>query len=281
MNGRFELRKESAVAIFLIANVVLYLVELLPGIGGVFLRWGGLIPVVTFMKGQLWRLVGYMFLHDPQSPFHLLFNMLALWMFGVEIEQMWGKKRFIRFYLLAGIGSGCFSIIHLFSPLMKQVPVIGASGAVLAILTVYAVYFPHRQVLLFFVLPVNIRVVVIGYALLSLFGSLRPHGVISHITHLGGILVAIAYLRWYPRVSGWLQLHITLRNERQMRQRAESAAKERRYFEEKIDPILDKISREGKDALSAEERRILEKAATSKNKEYFKKKKIIPFDLFK
>ena len=148
----------------LIANIGVYLLQILPGIGHFLLEWGSLVPAAAFSGGQVWRLLTYMFLHDPISPFHLLFNMLALWMFGMEIEVLWGSRRFAWFYFISGVGSGCFSVLHLFSPAMRVTGVIGASGAVLALLTVYAIYYPHRQVLLFFILPVNIRVVVIGFA---------------------------------------------------------------------------------------------------------------------
>ncbi|MBN1309153.1 MAG: rhomboid family intramembrane serine protease [Chitinispirillaceae bacterium] len=270
-----------SIKVLLIATVTVYLFQILPITGPVLLEWGALIPANVFAHGQVWRLFTYMFLHDPSSPFHLLFNMLGLWMFGREIEMVWGSRRFARFYLISGIGSGCFSVLHLFSPLMSMTAVIGASGAVLALLTVYAVTYPHRKVLLFFVLPVNIRIVVIGFGLISLFGSIAPRGVVAHLTHLGGILVAIGYLKWYPFLSAWLESKAAFRRERIMRRRAEAAASKRHFFEENIDPILEKIGREGIDALSPEEKRLLKSVAASKDRYFLKKSRIIPYDLFR
>ncbi len=281
MDGFVRPQLSPAVRFILIANIGVYLLEIIPGVGRYCIEWGSLVPAVTFAQGQIWRLVTYMFLHDPHSPFHLLFNMLALWMFGQEIEQMWGSRRFSWFYMVSGVGSGCFSLLHLFSPAMKYTGVIGASGAVLALLTVYAVLYPHRQVLLFFVLPVNIRIVVIGFALISLFGTIAPHGVVSHLTHLGGILIAIGYLKWYPVFSEWLKKSLALHEERSMRQQAEAAAKQRRFFEEQIDPILEKISREGSEALSPREKELLKKAASPKQRDLVSKGKIIPFNFFR
>ncbi len=281
MNPWFAPRTTSAISVILVINIALYVIELLPGIGPLLTGVGALVPAEVFGEGQVWRLLTYMFLHDPGSPFHLMLNMLALWMFGTEIEQLWGKGKFVRFYLIAGAGSGCFSLIHLFSPVMKYTGVIGASGAILALLTVYAFIYPHRQVLLFFVLPVNIRLVVIGYALISLFGTISPHGVVSHITHLGGIVVAFCYMGLYPLISKRLREKTRVRDERSMRRQAESAARKRRFFEERIDPILDKISREGSDSLTGSERRILKKAAGSGNRDLLKKGPVIPFDLFR
>lgn len=271
----------SPVKMLLIVNVVLYLFTLLPVTGPLFLRFGALVPADTFAGGQLWRLLTYMFLHDPSSSFHLIFNMLALWMFSHEIEEIWGSRRFTLFYLSSGIGAGCFSIIHLFVPGMAHVSVIGASGAVLALLTVYAWYFPQRDILLFFILPVNIRIVVIGYALISLFGTLAPRGVVSHLTHLGGIVVAFAYMQWYPLLTRLIGQASDRRKERVVRSRIEAKIKKDRFFEESIDPILDKISREGMDSLTPGERQLLKKVAQSKDRSILTKRNIIPFDSFR
>jgi len=270
-----------AIRYILIVTIGIYVLQILPAIGRFLVDAGALVPVKVFRGGQLWRLFTYMFMHDPTSPFHLLFNMLALWMFGQEIEAVWGTKRFAWFYIISGVGSGCFSCIHLFSPVMSQIGVIGASGAILALLTVYAAYHPDRQVLLFFVIPINIKIVVIGYALISLFGTLAPRGVISHVTHLGGIVVAIVYLRFYADVFGFISSRKELRRERTMRRNAETAASEKRFFEENIDPVLEKISREGRGALSAQEEKLLRKFAKSGTTDMAKQKKIIPFDLFR
>ena len=257
-----------------------YLLQLLPFTGGLLISFGSLVPHFTFAQGQLWRLFSYIFLHSTSTPFHLLFNMLMLWMFGLEIENLWGTKRFVLFYLICGAGSGLLSLFSLFSPEMQYVPVIGASGAVLGIMTVYAYYFPQREVLLFFVLPVNIRIVLAGAAIISLFGSIAPHGIVSHLTHLGGILVAFGYLKLYPYVAGWSQERHERQNERKLRQRAETEAERKKFFEQMVDPILDKIAKQGMDSLTDQEKKILKKAA-SFDSARLKKGKIIPLDPFR
>ena len=263
----------------LIATLVVYVFQVIPQTGRLLLNWGSLIPYLTFAQGQFWRLVSYMFLHDPNAPFHILFNLLMLWMFGNEIETIWGTKRFTYFYFICGIGSGFFSLLNLFNARMSLTPVIGASGAVLGVLTMYAYYFPHRQVLLFFILPVNIRIVILGYALLSLFGAFSSGGVISHITHLGGIVVALSYVKLYPLFTGFFENISTMRSERLSRRRAEEEAGRKAFFEREVDPILEKIAREGMESLTKEEKQILKKAA-ARDKERLKRKKIIPFDPF-
>jgi membrane associated rhomboid family serine protease len=276
--GNFGLTR--SIKILLIANIVVYILQILPFPGNYLVQFGALIPYQTFKEFQLWRLVTYMFLHDTSLPFHLLFNMLMLWMFGIEVENLWGSRRFMIFYLLCGAGSGFFSIIQLFNPVLSSTAVIGASGAVLGVLTIYAFYFPHRQVLLFFVLPINIRIVVIAAALISLFGTLAPHGIISHLTHLGGILVAICYVKLYPLLLKWNDSVTAVKTEISSRKKVEQNSIDKEFFEKKIDPILAKISREGMGALTKDEQNLLKKAA-AQNKDRLKSGKIIPLDPFR
>ncbi len=269
-----------SIKFLLIITIAVYILQILPFPGNLLVQFGSLIPYSTFKEFQFWRFFTFMFLHDTALPFHILFNMLMLWMFGVEVENLWGSRRFTTFYLLCGAGSGLFSIFHLFNPALSSTPVIGASGAVLGVLTVYAYYFPQRQVLLFFVLPINIRVVVIAFALFSLYGSLALHGIISHLTHLGGIIVAICYVKLYPLISGWYESIAHIHSEMQSQKKAMEIANEKKFFEEQIDPILAKISREGMGSLTKQERDLLKKAS-SQNKNRLKSGKIIPFDPFR
>lgn len=269
----------KAIKILLIVNIVVFIFQILPYPGNRLIQWGGLVPLETFGGLQLWRLFTYMFLHDV-APFHILFNMLMLWMFGTEIENLWGTRRFTIFYLICGAGSGCFSIFHLFNATLSSVPVIGASGAVLGVMTAYAYYFPHRQVLLFFIIPVNIRVVIIGAALISFVFSLNQNGIVAHLTHLGGILVAIGYVKLYPIILKWFESYSKAQNETQSRKRIEKEVSDSKFFEEQIDPILAKISREGMGSLSKQEKELLKKAA-SRNKDKLKNGKIVPLDPFR
>jgi membrane associated rhomboid family serine protease len=172
---------------------------MLPIIGRPIFEYGAMSPWHVFFQFQLTRTVTYMFLHDINGIFHILFNMLALVWFGVEIEDLWGKWKFLRFYLICGAGAALFTVFYLL--MGENVVVIGASGAVLAVLTAYAMYYPERQILLFFVLPMKIRTLIIIYAVLSVVLSFGGAGGISHITHLGGIAVAWIYLKLVPMLQ--------------------------------------------------------------------------------
>lgn len=261
-----------------IANAVLFIIQLIPTVGRYVTYFGSLIPYSTFLQFQLWRPFTYMFLHSTNGIFHILFNMLVLWMFGTEMESQWGSRKFLIFYFICGVGAAFFSVFSLFTTPFIQV--IGASGAVLGVLTAYAYYNPHRQVLLFFILPVNVRVLVIGYAIYSVLFSFQPGGVVSHLTHLGGIVVAFAYLKLFPKAEVRIERLWYLWKERKRQEEISREVQNKRYFEENIDPILDKIAKGGMDSLSPKEKKILKQASRS-NKERIKRRGILPFNLFK
>ncbi|MFP4162905.1 MAG: rhomboid family intramembrane serine protease [Chitinispirillaceae bacterium] len=261
-----------------IANGILFVLQLIPTVGNYVTYFGSLIPELTFPGLQLWRTFTYMFLHDSNGIFHILFNMLVLWMFGAEMENLWGTKKFLIFYFICGVGAAFFSLFSLITA--PFVPVIGASGAVLGVLTAYAYYYPHRQVLLFFVLPVNVRLLVIGYAVVSVLFSFQPGGVVSHLTHLGGIVVAFAYLKLYSKFEIRFQRLWYSWEERKRREEVSREVQSKKHFEQNIDPILDKIAKEGMESLSPREKKMLKQASRS-NKERMKKRGILPFNLFK
>jgi membrane associated rhomboid family serine protease len=261
----------------IIITVAVWIAQHLPFIGGAINEYGPLVPVQTFGRGQLWRCVTYLFLHDPSGPFHILFNMLTLWMFGVELEEMWGTRKFVLFYLIGGAGAGLFSLLTFPSLLMWMTPVIGASGAVLALLTVYALYFPRRQILLFFIVPVNVLVAVAIFGFISLYGSMQSAGNVSHLTHLGGIVIGLLYVKGFPFLSSFLE-HARDRAAA-VRRAAEERKKnaDRDHFETVIDPILKKISEHGMESLTKDEKKALEEASKRKRGGAGDDGRIIPF----
>jgi membrane associated rhomboid family serine protease len=261
----------------IVITVAVWIAQLLPLIGSSISGWCSLVPDQAFGHGQLWRLVTYLFCHDPQGPFHILFNMLTLWMFGVELEEMWGTRRFVLFYLASGVGSGLFSLITFISPAMWFTPVIGASGAIMALLTVYALYFPRRQILLFFLVPVNVIVAVAIFGIISLYGSMQAWGNVSHLTHLGGIVIGVLYVKGFPLLTGFIEN--AKANVASVRRRADEQKKnaDRDYFGNVIDPILKKISEHGMDSLTKEEKQALEEASKRTKKNDDGRDKLLPF----
>jgi membrane associated rhomboid family serine protease len=127
--------------------------------------------------------------------------MLALWMFGVELERMWGSRFFVKFYFVAGVGAALTTLLLSFTPFafanqLYYSLTIGASGAVYGILLAYARYFPHRPILLYFVFPIPAKYFVMIIGAISLLSAMSgPGGGIAHATHLGGLLAGYLYLK--------------------------------------------------------------------------------------
>ena len=174
-------------------------------VGGLPL-WLGMRPASVVGSGEIWRLLTYMFLHDQGSFFHILFNMLALWMFGVELERMWGSRFFLKYYFLCGIGAALTTVILSFVPFsffdsLYLSLTVGASGAIYGILLAYALYFPHRPIYMYFVFPVPAKYFVMIMGGISLLSSLGGSGGgVAHTTHLGGLVAGYLYLK-KPRMN--------------------------------------------------------------------------------
>ena len=183
------------------ANVVMFVAQLLVSPVTSLL---GLQPDLVVRRLWLWQLATYMFLHG--GLLHILFNMLALWMLGTELERIWGTRYFLKFYFVTGVGAGVLTVLFSLLPLavfrqLYGVNVIGASGAIYGLLLAYALYFPDRPMFLFpipFPIPAKIFALIAGaiafYASLSGMG-----GGVAQATHLGGLLVAYLFLK-RPRV---------------------------------------------------------------------------------
>ena len=180
----------------LYANIGAYLLSLLfPIIRG----WFGLHPQLVLEHGWVWQPVTYMFLHVAW-PTHILFNMLVLWMFGIEMERIWRTKFFVKFYAITGVGAGVISILVSLIPwhvtrVLYEANIVGASGAIYGLLLAYAWYFPHRPILMFFLFPVPAKYFVAILAAINLIISYQGSGGMAAITHLGGLLIAYVYLQ--------------------------------------------------------------------------------------
>ncbi len=163
----------------------------------------GLVPLAVTHGLRFWQPVTYLFLGiDPNSLLHLLFNMLFLWMFGVDIERSWGRRRFYEYFFITGIGAAFVNILvkTIIDPHgigTSTVPTIGASGAIYGILLAAAVMFPDRKMWLIpFPVTIPMKLYVLGAGAIEFFSTLGASGDnVSHVTHLGGMLVGYLYLR--------------------------------------------------------------------------------------
>ena len=181
-----------AVKFLLIANAVLFVITLFAPEIKLFL---GLRPAAVFGQWFFWQPVTYLFLHA--SFFHILFNMLALWMFGVELERLWGTQFFARYYAITGIGAGLATlVVSLFSPGVYQAVTIGASGAIYGLLIAYALYFPNREIYMYFLFRVPVRVFVAIIGAIALLASMSgTGGGVAHAAHLAGLVIGWVYLK--------------------------------------------------------------------------------------
>jgi membrane associated rhomboid family serine protease len=154
----------------------------------------GLVPILVWKKYFLWQLFTYIFLHGGIG--HILFNLLALWMFGGELESYWGSKKFLRFFLFCGIGAGICTVV--FSP-YQFIPVIGASGAIYGLLLAYGWLFPNRLIYIYFLFPIPAKyfVIIFGFLEFLYFSRGGTGGGVAHLTHLGGLLFGLIYMA-YP-----------------------------------------------------------------------------------
>ncbi|MCK4421671.1 rhomboid family intramembrane serine protease [candidate division WOR-3 bacterium] len=178
----------------IIANVAVFFLQMILSTAIPFVHYFALIPRL-FMKGWVWQGVTYMFLHG--GLFHLFINMYILWMFGRELEYMWGTKEFYKYYFICGVGA---AFIYSLFNMNSYIPVVGASGAVFGILLAYGITFPRRKLLIFpFFIPLEARYAVLLFGGIELLMLLVGGGNIAHLAHLGGLAVGYLYLRWKRR----------------------------------------------------------------------------------
>lgn len=239
----------TAVKWIIILNIGLFLITFVIGNFNWFNIFG-LVPAKVFHHLAFWQLGTYLFFHG--GIWHLLINMLMLFYFGCALERKWGTKRFIKFYFLTGVGAGICSVLTSFN---STVPIVGASGAIFGVLVAYAVLFPETTVFMFFIFPMKIKYAVYIFGAINLFGALGYEGGnIAYIAHLGGGALGYIYVK-----SGKLRWKIKKLFTFMEKQKKESMRRKSTNLDKEVDRILEKISNQGIDKLTPEEKKILEK----------------------
>ncbi len=238
----------------LIANIAIYMLQTVGG--NEMIHAFGLTPAAFWNEFAVWQPVTYLFLHGNFT--HILFNMLALWMFGSTLESTWGTKRFLRYYFLTGIGAGLSNC--LLTPNMGSV-IIGASGAVYGLLLAYGLCFPNSLVYIYMLFPIRAKYLVMIFGVLEFMASVRPGtSPVAHLVHLGGMVIGLFYLRhdrmlhWTARrLKGWQREKDTRKV--QKREMAED------QLRSEVDDLLDKINQVGLQNLTSWERKRLREAS--------------------
>ena len=178
-----------AVKFLLITNIAVFILQTFIDYRLVY--FFGLVPQFVWQDLYLWQLFTYQFLHG--GLFHLLLNMLALWMFGCDLERRWGSSFFLRYYFISAVGGGILNT--LLAP-GQIVPSIGASGGVYGILLAYGLIYPNQVIYFYFLFPIKMKHFVWIIGAIALYSSITSgQSGIAHIAHLGGMLFGYLYLR--------------------------------------------------------------------------------------
>ena len=282
----------------LIINVAVFFIQLLASnllLGGkplwyVLNMWFALNPLYEGFNFQIWQLITYQFMHSTSGFSHIFFNMLMLWMFGMEIENYWGSKKFLIYYLLCGVVAGLFQLF--ISPLLGVSPAvtIGASGAIYGVMIAFGLMFPDRYIFLYFLLPIKAKYM-IGFMIILEFMLVdSAQSNVAHLAHLGGALAGFLFilfdknidvpLKHMLKISGYRRDN-TIKNPfsglsekfKKKSQNIEDAnyydINQKKDNEEitqaDIDKILDKISQSGYQNLTDREKRVLFEASKKMN----------------
>ena len=220
----------KAVKGLLIANIGIWIVFILIGQGFIFERnyifeWFGLVPGLTVQKFFIWQPVTYMFVHS-QSVFHILFNMLVLWMFGSDLEQRWGLRFFLKYYFVCGVGAALIYLVCVFSyffitgqGVALGVPVVGASGAIFGLILAYGIVFGERTIYFMMLFPMKAKyfaMIIAGVEIVSLLSS-GLNSEISNLAHLGGLASGYLFLIGYTKFQQRKTRNLSRRNGRNLK----------------------------------------------------------------
>ncbi|MCW8804073.1 MAG: rhomboid family intramembrane serine protease [Ignavibacteriaceae bacterium] len=279
----------------LIINVAVFFLQMLASnlmVGGrplglVLNMWFALNPIGDGYNFQIWQLITYQFMHAGFT--HIFFNMFILWMFGMEVENIWGSKRFLYFYLICGIAAGLAQLF--ISPLFSSPAItIGASGAIFGVMIAFGMLFPDRYIFLYFLIPIKAKYLIGFLFVLEIFWIGDAGSNVAHLAHLGGAIAGFLFIMLDKSIDVPLKRMLNISNYRRgntfnnpfsglsdkFRKRSGNVEDANYYdinqkkkgeeiTQKEIDEILDKISQSGYQNLSEREKRILFEASKKMN----------------
>ncbi len=187
----------AAVKFLLIVNIAVFVLQLmLPyWVIGLF----GLVPYLVWNEFYIWQLFTYQFLHG--GLMHLLFNMLALWMFGCDLERRWGSEFFLKYYFVSVVGGAILNTLFLPGQIG---PSIGASAGIYGILLAFGLIYPNQIIYFYFLFPIKMKYFVMIIGGIALYSSVAVgQSGIAHLAHLGGMIFGYVYLRWGNPLHRW------------------------------------------------------------------------------
>ena len=200
------------------------------------MQYLGLVPGYVLHWGMIWQLVSYSVLHA--GVWHVLINMIMLWMFGGQEEEDWGSKKFLEFYLFCVVGAALTTIAVAYLPLPGGGPgtiTVGASGGIYGLLVAFGILYAEQRIYIYGIFPIKAKWFAIIWVALALFGALREAGGVANVAHLGGAAFGFAYVRWLPKRGFQLafsELYYGSRNRYHKWKRRQAAKKFQVYMRE-------------------------------------------------
>ena len=256
----------SVVVNLIIANVVIFFLQQLlkDGNRSMLEEWFALTGDFFHRPWEVWRLVTYGFLHGGIG--HIFFNMYALWLFGMDIESRYGKAEFLRFYLVALVVAGLVWLVveAALSGVAPNVLLIGASGAITAVMILFVLHFPERTIMFWGVVPMKVWVLGALYVGLDVLGAMNRtgHTPVAHVAHLGGAAFGFLYVRQRLNLGRFVPSDaLKALARRRPKLKIHDPDTNKRELNKQVDAILEKISREGEASLTRQERKTLEEAS--------------------
>jgi membrane associated rhomboid family serine protease len=181
----------------LISNVAIFILTFLlakdESVLSALFAWLALSPYHVIHDLRIWQLGTYLFLHG--GIWHLLVNMLTLWMFGTTLERDWGTRRFLKYYFICGVGAGLLDVVVNAVLGRWGTSTIGASGAIYGLLLAFGVLYPETVILMLFLFPIKAKYFVMIYGGIELLSAMNVNSGVSNIAHLGGMAFGFAYLK--------------------------------------------------------------------------------------
>jgi membrane associated rhomboid family serine protease len=266
---------QSGVGLLMLANIGIFLVDVLCD-GRVSARLELRYDLFSH-PWNCWQLVTSAFVHNPHSVWHILGNMFVLWMFGSDVERLYGRAEFLRLYFIAAIVAGlCWVTSQTFLMPTPSRAMLGASGAVTCVWVLFALHFPTRMILFWGLFPMPMWLFGLLNLTPDLFGfldSLRglPTDAVAFEAHLGGALTALVYRKFGLNFGAWLPRSVTMKTPRlrptnRPKLKLHQPPAESPDLEGEVDRLLGKINETGIDSLTPEERRTLERASAKYQK---------------
>ena len=254
--GGNPLSLPNGVKFLITINIVVFILLELSGNKNIFFTLFGLVPQAVLQEYKIWQIFTYLFLHG--GFFHILLNMLFLWILGKDLEIDWGKNEFLIFYFVCGMGAGFITVLLNFNSFL---PTVGASGAIYGVLVAYGFTYPNRTIYLYGLFPIKVKYMVLGMGIIAFFASFYSgQSTTSHITHVNGMIIGLIYILFNFKWKTFRIWYIKMRL-KSIQGRPNGKEDEETNIKVLVDKILDKLNDQGWESLTSKEEEFLIRAS--------------------